>query len=55
MRYTIATIQPKSGRLSLLCSEYKKVIGQLCRNYAEEINLKMNICVRRKLTKQELQ
>ncbi len=27
MRYTIATIHPKSGRLSLFCSEYIQVMG----------------------------
>jgi hypothetical protein len=38
IRYKVATIHLISGRLSLLYSEYKRVTGDLCRNYADKNN-----------------
>ena len=50
IRYSVATIHPKLGRLSLLCSEYIQVTGDLCRNYADENNQNISICFRKKFT-----
>lgn len=47
IRYSVATIHPRLGRLSLLCSEYIQVSGQFIPNLPlknivkrENINLK---------------
>ena len=36
IRYPVATIHPKLGRLSLLCSEYIQVVFKLMKNKTEE-------------------